>query len=139
MNLFVVFKGVDGSFELVTPPLDGMILPGVTRDSVLALARSHTSGSKTIPNLPSNLTVSERPVTMAEVQAAAAEGRLVELFGAGTAAVISPVDKIGYLGEDVFIPTGEDGMGPISRPIWKELVGRQTGTIESDWSVLVTE
>lgn len=134
MNLFIVFKKPDGGIELVTPPLDGMILPGVTRDSVLALARS-----KSIAGLPENLTVSERPVTMAEVKAASSEGRLVELFGSGTAAVISPVDRIGYMGEDVLIPTGEDGMGPISRPIWKELVGRQTGAIKSDWSVSVTE
>jgi len=139
MNLFVVFKQSDSSLELVTPPLDGMILPGVTRDSVLALARSHASYTTSIPNLPSNLTVSERPVTMAEVKAASAEGRLVELFGAGTAAVISPVDRIGYMGEDVLIPTGPDGMGPVSRPIWEELVGRQTGSIKSDWSVLVSE
>lgn len=55
----------------------------------------------------------------------------------GTAAVISPVNRIGYLGEDVHIPTGDDGMGPVSRPIWKELVGRQMGSIESDWSVVV--
>jgi branched-chain amino acid aminotransferase len=139
MNLFVVFKQSDSSLELVTPPLDGMILPGVTRDSVLALARSPASHTASIPNLPSNLTVSERPVTMAEVKAASAEGRLVELFGAGTAAVISPVDRIGYMGEDVLIPTGPDGMGPVSRPIWEELVGRQTGGIKSDWSVLVSE
>lgn len=57
----------------------------------------------------------------------------------GTAAVISPVDRIGYLGGDVLIPTGEDGMGPVSRPIWTELVGRQMGTIPSEWSVVVTE
>ena len=139
MNLFVVFKQPDGGFELVTPPLDGMILPGVTRDSVLALARAHTSHKQSIPNLPSNLSVSERPVTMAEVKVASAEGRLVELFGSGTAAVISPVDRIGYMGEDVLIPTGIDGMGPISRPIWQELVGRQTGAIKSDWSVVVSE
>ena len=139
MNMFVVFKQPDGGFELVTPPLDGMILPGVTRDSVLALARSHASGTLQISNLPSKLTVSERPVTMAEVKVASIEGRLVELFGAGTAAVISPVDRIGYMGEDVLIPTGKDGMGPISRPIWEELVGRQTGTIKSDWSVVVSE
>jgi branched-chain amino acid aminotransferase len=94
---------------------------------------------------------------MMEVKEASKSGSLVELFGAGnavchlassgslhfgspgTAAVISPVDKIGYLGEDVLIPTGEDGMGPVSRPIWKQLVGIQTGAISSDWSVLVTE
>jgi len=134
MNMFIVFKKHDGGLELVTPPLDGMILPGVTRDSVVKLARSGA-----VPDLPPNITVSERPVTMAEVKAASQEGRLVELFGAGTAAVISPVDRIGYMGEDVHFPTGADGMGPVSRPIWKELVGRQTGAIKSDWSVVVTE
>lgn len=139
MNMFVVFKTKDNAIELVTPPLDGMILPGVTRDSVLALARDHASGVKRLANLPDKLIVSERPVTMKEVKEASQSGSLVELFGAGTAAVISPVDKIGYLGEDVLIPTGEDGMGPVSRPIWKQLVGIQTGTIPSDWSVLVAE
>ncbi|KAJ6627180.1 branched-chain amino acid aminotransferase II [Mycena sp. CBHHK59/15] len=139
MNMFVVFTREDGATELVTPPLDGMILPGVTRDSVLTLAREHIAGVKRLPNLAENLVVSERSVTMKEVKAAAAAGRLVEMFGAGTAAVISPVDRIGYMGEDVHIPTGEDGMGPVSRPIWTELVGRQWGTIPSEWSVPVTE
>lgn len=58
---------------------------------------------------------------------------------AGTAAVISPVDRIGYLGEDVHLPTGPDGMGPVSRPIWKQLVGIQMGTIPHEWNVVVTE
>ena len=61
----------------MTPPLDGMILPGVTRDSVLCLAREK------IPGLPSDLVVSERSVTMKEVKDAAEDGRLLELFGAG--------------------------------------------------------
>ncbi|KAJ7835303.1 branched chain amino acid aminotransferase [Mycena leptocephala] len=126
MNMFVVFTTEDGSTELVTPPLDGMILPGVTRDSVLTLAREHVSGTKRLPNLPEKLIVSERGVTMKEVKEAAAAGRLVEMFGAGTAAVISPVNRIGYMGEDVHIPVGEDNMGP-----W--------GTIPSEWSVPVTE
>lgn len=69
--------------ELVTPPLDGMILPGVTRDSVLALAREHASGKTKLANLAEKLIVSERSVTMKEVKAAAAAGRLVEMFGAG--------------------------------------------------------
>ncbi|KAJ7783506.1 branched chain amino acid aminotransferase [Mycena maculata] len=139
MNMFVVFTTEDGATELVTPPLDGMILPGVTRDSVLTLAREHASGKNRLANLADQLVVSERPVTMEEVKEAAAAGRLVEMFGAGTAAVISPVDRIGYMGEDVHIPTGADGMGPVSRPIWTELVGRQWGTIPSEWSFTVTE
>lgn len=138
MNMFVVFKKKDGVTELVTPPLDGMILPGITRDSVLTLAREHASGVKRLAELTDKLIVSERPVTMKEVKEASLSGDLVELFGSGTAAVISTVSKIGYLGEDVLIPTGEDGMGPVSRPIWKELVGRQMGIISSDWSVPIT-
>lgn len=83
MNLFVVFRKEDGTLELVTPPLDGMILPGVTRDSVLSLARSHAAGALRIPQLPSKLSVSERSVTMKEVCEAVQSGRLVEMFGAG--------------------------------------------------------
>ena len=162
MNLFVVFRQGDGTFELVTPPLDGMILPGVTRDSVLSLARGNAAGTLRIPNLTTKLVVSERGVTMKEVSEAAQSGRLVEMFGAGespffpsipasfaylrltrldsgTAAIVSPVNKIGYQGRDIDVPVGEDGMGPVSRPIWTELVGRQTGEIESDWSVVVCE
>ncbi|KAF8922338.1 branched-chain amino acid aminotransferase II [Mucidula mucida] len=127
MNMFVVFKK-DGGYELVTPPLDGMILPGITRDSVLSLAREHVSGQKKLAELSDKLIVSERRVTMGEVKAASENGTLAELFGAGTAAVISPVDRIGYLGQDLHIPTEED-----------ELVGRQMGKIPSSWSVPVTE
>ncbi|TFK76881.1 branched-chain amino acid aminotransferase II [Pluteus cervinus] len=139
MNLFVVFRLPDGTLELVTPPLDGMILPGVTRDSVLSLARDHSAGKYQLPGLSGQLRVTERPVTMREVQDASQSGTLVELFGAGTAAVISPVDRVGYQGQDIIIPTEADGMGPLSRPLWTELVGRQTGKIPSDWSVLVSE
>ncbi|EMD41684.1 hypothetical protein CERSUDRAFT_79323 [Gelatoporia subvermispora B] len=139
MNAFAVFKRSDGATELVTPPLDGIILPGVTRDSVLALARDHASGKAKVPELPENLVVSERSMTMKEVKDAAANGSLLEFFGTGTAAVISPVDRIGYLGEDVHIPTGPDGMGPVSRPIWKQLVGIQMGSVAHPWSVVVTE
>jgi len=89
MNLFVVL-GQDGpaatasTYELVTPPLDGMILPGVTRDSVLTLARDHTSGKNPLDGLQNkNVIVSERPITMNEVKEASLSGKLVELFGAG--------------------------------------------------------
>lgn len=55
----------------------------------------------------------------------------------GTAAIISPVDKVGYMGEDVNIPTGPDGLGPLSKAILAEIQGRQRGEIPSDWSVIV--
>ncbi|KAA1468616.1 branched-chain amino acid aminotransferase II [Dentipellis sp. KUC8613] len=139
MNLFTVFRKDDGTYELVTPPLDGMILPGVTRDSLLELARGHQQGKINVAGLAKDVTVSERPVTMKEIIDAANSGRLVEMFGSGTAAVVSPVNRIGYLGQDVHIPVEEDGMGPVSRPLWKELVGRQMGDINDNlgWSVVV--
>jgi branched-chain amino acid aminotransferase len=83
MNLFLVFRLEDGTFELVTPPLDGLILPGVTRDSVLSLARSQSAGTLRIPNLTTKLVVSEREVNMKEVCEAVQSGRLVEMFGTG--------------------------------------------------------
>lgn len=72
----------------MTPPLDGMILPGVTRDSVLSLGRGHASGARRL-DLPDKLVVSERPVAMKEVQAASKNGSLVELFGAGASVSFS--------------------------------------------------
>lgn len=82
MNLFVVFNR-GGTYEIVTPPLDGMILPGVTRDSVLALARDHESGKQRLAGIDQDVVVSERSVTMKEVQEASRMGQLVEMFGAG--------------------------------------------------------
>lgn len=61
-----------------------MILPGITRDSVLSIARDHASGKKKIPGLPDQLVVTERPVTMPEVKRSLQEGNLLELFGTGT-------------------------------------------------------
>lgn len=83
MNLFLVVRSSDGKPELVTPPLGDLILPGVTRDSVLALARDHVSGKNPIKGVPKDLVVSERPITMKEVKESAAKGDLLEVFGAG--------------------------------------------------------
>ena len=101
MNAMAVFKHPDGSrsfllsllsqpltshgsaVELATAPLDGMILPGVTRDSVLSLAREHASGKAKIEGLPHKFLVSEREIPMKEVQEAAKAGTLVEFFGTG--------------------------------------------------------
>ena len=80
MNIFVLMK-TEAGCELVTPPLSsGTVLPGVTRRSILELAVA----------MP-GLTVSERTITLPEIMAANAEGRLLEMFGSGTAAIVSPV------------------------------------------------
>jgi branched-chain amino acid aminotransferase len=52
---------------------------------------------------------------------------------------VCPVKEIGYRGKDIKIPVGESGMGPMCRAILDQIVARQMGTVESDWSVVVTE
>ncbi|KAI3628083.1 BAT2 [Malassezia furfur] len=138
MNLFVVLKNDDGSYEVVTPPLNGMILPGVTRDSVLGLLRAHESGESPLPNLP-KIHVSEREIKMQELQDAAAQGKLVEVFGAGTAAVISPVDRIGYMGKDIHVPVTSSGFGPVAEVMLNRMSAIQWGKVEHPWSVPVSQ
>ena len=114
--------------ELITAPLDrGDILPGITRISILELARNGRAG---------DIDVSERDLPMAEVVEAAKDGRLMESFGAGTAAIISPVNCISYKGEDINVPTG-DGIGPIAKQFWTILTDIQYGKVEHEWSVVV--
>lgn len=138
MNMFVVLKENDGSFEVVTPPLNGMILPGVTRDSVLQLLRDHESGKSPLANLP-KIRVSEREIKMQELIDAASQNKLVEMFGSGTAAVISPVDRIGYMGKDIHVPVTESGFGPVADVMLSTMSAIQWGKIDHPWSVPVKE
>jgi len=99
--------------EVVTPPLTGTLLEGVTRESVLQLAKDY------------GMTVAERPVTIAELLAAARDGTLREAFGTGTAAVISPVGELAYKGERFRVGDGE--AGPLSRRLFDDLSDIQRG------------
>lgn len=130
MNVFFLFRDASGKKELVTAPLDGTILEGVTRDSILALARDR---------LPSDeWTVSERKLTIQEVKDRAAKGELVEAFGSGTAALVSPIKNIGWRGEDIAVPlaTGEAGELTVQMSEWIKKI--QYGEEEyKDWSVVI--
>jgi branched-chain amino acid aminotransferase len=99
--------------EVITPPLNGAILAGITRDSVLTLLRDW------------GMHVSERPVAIDEVIAAAQAGRL-EMWGTGTAAVISPVGELGYKGERYVINGGHTGA--LTQKLYDTIVGIQYGT-----------
>jgi branched-chain amino acid aminotransferase len=99
--------------EVVTPPLNGAILAGITRDSVLTLLRDW------------GLRVSERPIAIQEVVAAAQAGTL-EMWGTGTAAVISPVGELGYKGERYVINGGQTGA--LTQKLYDTIVGIQYGT-----------
>ncbi|MBX9593126.1 MAG: branched-chain amino acid aminotransferase [Roseomonas sp.] len=99
--------------EVITPPLAGTILDGVTRASTLQLMRDW------------GLKVSERPITIDEVMAAGRDGTLKEMWGTGTAAVVSPVGTLGYKGEDVLINGGVTG--ELTQKLYDSIVGIQYG------------
>lgn len=110
---------------LVTPALSGSILPGITRDSVLQLARDWG-----IPTV-------ERPITIDEVCAAHADGRLREVFATGTAAVISPVGELFY--RETGYPVNNGVTGPLALRFFEELQALQHGRRPDphDWLVRV--
>ncbi|GAB4227897.1 MAG: branched-chain amino acid aminotransferase [Deltaproteobacteria bacterium] len=110
MNIFFALGG-----KLVTPPLTGSILPGVTRDSVLTLAREW------------KIPVEERPVGIEEVIGAAGDGSLTEAFGSGTAAVISPVGAFSFHGKEIAVNGGKTG--DLSLRMYREITGIQYGEI----------
>lgn len=127
MNLFFCWEKPGGGKELVTAPLSrGDILPGVTRDSVLELARGW-----------GEYEVNERNVTMSEVVSAIDEGRMIESFGSGTAAVLSPVGVIHYNGRDLEIPLACGQSGEMCNRLWDEITGIQYGKIDHPWSIKV--
>lgn len=99
--------------ELLTAPLNGSILPGVTRDSVIKIAKDW------------GIKVVERSLTIDEVLDSAKEGTLREAFGTGTAAVISPVGQITYRDQDVIVAGGR--MGELSQRLYDEITGIQYG------------
>ncbi|KAM8973917.1 branched-chain-amino-acid aminotransferase, cytosolic [Pelodytes ibericus] len=122
MNIFLFWMSEDGEEELLTPPLDGIILPGVVRQSILDLARKW-----------GEFKVSERHVTMKDLVKAINEGRVKEIFGSGTACVVCPVGNILYKNENLHIPTMENGP-KIATRVLKELSDIQYGRVESDWT-----
>ena len=128
MNMFAAIRNKEtGQKELVTAPLDGTILEGVTRDSVLQLAREKLA--------PEGWMISERKYTMHELAEASQEGRLIEAFGAGTAAIVSPIRSISWKGQLVdcgLKETEESGEIALRMKDWME--ARQYGDEEHEWS-----
>ncbi|OTB09320.1 hypothetical protein M426DRAFT_315889 [Hypoxylon sp. CI-4A] len=130
MNLFVAVRDKEtGQKELITAPLDGTILEGVTRDSILSLARERLA--------PEGWLISERKITMKQLQEASVDGRLIEVFGAGTAAIVSPVRKISWKGQlvDCGLTDGEES-GEIALKMKNWMEARQYGDEEHEWSHL---
>ena len=99
--------------KIVTPMLNGSILPGVTRDSILQVCRDW------------GYEVEERRISVDELVAAAKDGSLEEVWGTGTAAVVSPVNKLRY--EDEVMHIGDGGIGELTQKLYDELTGIQWG------------
>ncbi len=120
MNIF--FK-IDG--KVVTPSLNGSILPGITRNSVIELCKSW------------GYPVEERKISVDELLEAQKNGTLEEVFGTGTAAVISPVGKLRYADDVMTIQDGQTG--PLSLKLYETITGIQTGKIADSrgWRVKV--
>ena len=109
MNVFLVFE--DGS--MVTPPLSGTILPGITRDSLMTLAKSQ------------GLTVREQPYSIDQWRADAQSGKLTEAFACGTAAVVTPIGRV--CSPEGEFKIGAGGPGQITTRIKQRLVDIQRG------------
>lgn len=132
MNAFFVFKDAKtGVKELVTAPLDGTILEGVTRDSILELAKTKLDSSK--------WKISERYLSIFEVEERAKKGELVEAFGCGTAAVVSPIKTIGWNGHDINVPLLEGKQyGELTKQIQTWIADLQYGKTEyKNWSYVI--
>ena len=104
--------------KIVTPRLNGSILPGITRDSVLKLARQL------------GLEAEEARLDVHEIFADAKSGKLTEAFGTGTAAVISPVGVLALGDEKVTL--GDGGIGPVAQKLYDTLTGIQYGRLEDE-------
>lgn len=122
MNIFFKING-----EVVTPALNGSILEGVTRDSIIQLLKHW------------EVPLVERKITVEELFAAHEAGHVEEVFGTGTAAVISPVGELAWKDEKMIINNG--ATGPLAKKLYDTLTGIQYGTIEDpfNWIVKVNE
>ena len=114
MNIFFKINGT-----IVTPMLNGSILPGITRNSVIELCKSW------------GLPVEERKISVEELLEAQNNGTLEECFGTGTAAVISPVGKLRYKDDVMTINGGE--IGEISQKLYDTVTGIQGGTVKDEF------
>lgn len=113
MNIFFVIQN-----ELITPELSGSILPGITRKSALQLARHW------------GIPATERRISIDEVIEASRSGTLTEVFGSGTAAVISPVSELKW--EDQIISVGDGGVGPMAQRFFDALMDIQYGRAKDE-------
>jgi len=114
MNVFFKISG-----EVITPMLDGSILPGITRESVIFLLKHW------------NMKISERKISIQEVHEASKSGKLEEAFGCGTAAVISPIGELNWNSNQMVVNNNK--IGELSRKLYDTLTGIQYGSLKDEF------
>ncbi|KAG7098221.1 hypothetical protein E1B28_000188 [Marasmius oreades] len=137
MNFFAVVERDDGDLDLITPPLDGTILPGVTRQSIIDLANAHTEGKTPLPNIPPSqkLYVHEQDLTMTYLKRWHDQGKLIETFCVGTAVIVGSVTKIGHDGKDIVLDASKVKHS-LTDAFLERLSAIQVGTFPfENWSV----
>lgn len=118
MNIFFKING-----RVITPELNGSILPGITRDSMIQVLQSK------------NIPVEERRISIDEILEAYHNGTLEEAFGTGTAAVISPIGELKWKDEKIVLNNGE--IGEVTQMLYDTLTGIQNGSLEDSfgWTI----
>ncbi len=114
MNVFFKING-----EVITPALEGSILPGITRMSTIELLRK------------SGIPVTERKISIQELYDAHAAGKLDEAFGTGTAAVISPIGEFNWNGSSITVNGGK--IGPVAAKVYETITGIQSGDLDDTY------
>ncbi|KAL8874185.1 MAG: hypothetical protein Q9174_000451 [Haloplaca sp. 1 TL-2023] len=136
-NFFVLWKTREGELQIVTAPLeDKIILDGVTRRSVLDLARAGFASSA---KQSGKLEVIEKKFSMTEVEEAVEEGRMVEAFVTGTGFFILSVSVIHYRGKDLDIPMEAGSSGVYAQSFKDSLKHIMYGDKSHEWGVVVEE
>ena len=128
MNLFVLWKTAKDQIEVITCPTNGLILPGITRKSVIQLLK----------DMDYNLI--ERTFTIWELIEACEKKRVLEMWGTGTACAVCPVKSLTYDGAEYKIPIdAKTNSGPLTARLYKQLQDIQQGRIEHKWCVVADE
>jgi branched-chain amino acid aminotransferase len=114
MNLYFVYGSGDCA-RIMTPALTGALLPGITRDSLLTLAREM------------NIQADEGQISVEDWQAGCAAGDITEVFACGTAAVVTPVGSVKSATQEWIV--GDGAAGPVTMRLREQLLGIQTGVL----------
>ncbi len=114
MNMFFAYGN-----KIVTAKLNGSILSGITRDSVITIAQKL------------GFEIEERPIEVNELMADIRSGKVTEAFGSGTAAVVTPVGKLCF--KDEVVTLGDGGVGKVTQKLYDTLTGIQTGKVKDEF------